>query len=577
MKREILSIVLETLKKIPELKSCDFSRVTVDATKHKSHGDYATNASMVLAHQIKKNPRELAKKILESFSSSNFFSKIEIAGPGFINFHLEIDKVNWLLDEMDESVNLGCKIYDNAQTIVVDMSSPNLAKEMHVGHLRSTIIGDSVARVLEYLGHNVIRQNHVGDWGTQFGMLLAQMELMEANGEAISLKDLEAFYVSSKKNFDNDEEFAKRSRDLVVKLQSGDEETIKKWENFRGISLDHCNATYKNLGVKLTPADVKGESFYNPMLAGIIDTLRDKELLSESDGAQCVFLDGYKNIDGEPLPMIIQKAGGGYLYSTTDLAAIQHRANDLNANRVLYFVDNRQSQHFEMVFKIAKQAGLLSNDCSLEHMGFGTMNGKDGRPFKSRDGGTVKLAELLDEAFERAFVLVKSKNPNIDEADALAIAKTVGVSSVKYADLSKHRSGDYVFDYDQMLSFEGNTAPYLLYAYTRCTGIFRKLNMRMHCYNAPSLVKEQEIDLGKKILGMKDILIDVAEQGTPHLLCNYLYEVASLFSAFYENCPVLADHVDIITQERRIALVALTGKVLREGLSLLGIEAIEKM
>lgn len=576
MKTEISKILKQCLGSIEMIAGCDLTRVVVEPTKSKSHGDYATNAALVLAPQIKAKPREIAEVIAKALEGQDMFSKVEIAGPGFVNLTLQISKVAHTLDLMDDTKNLGCFALEGSKTVVVDLSSPNLAKEMHVGHLRSTIIGDSVARVLEYLGHDVIRQNHVGDWGTQFGMLLAQMELAETKGES-SLKDLEAFYVASKQSFDSSPAFAERARELVVALQSGDPETIQKWQNFREVSLSHCQAAYEHLGVELTPEHVKGESFYNPMLSQVIKELGTAGMLTVSEGAQCVFLDGYKNKEGEALPMIVQKAGGGYLYSTTDLAAIKHRSHELNADRVLYFVDKRQAQHFEMIFKIAQLSGFAKTGTSLQHMEFGTMNGKDGRPFKSRDGGTVKLASLLAEAEERAYALVKSKNPEMDDDEAKTIAKTVGVASVKYADLSKHRSGDYVFDFDQMLSFEGNTAPYLLYAYTRCAGIFRKLGINMFSWNMPSLVAEQEIDLGKKILGLNDILNDVAENGTPHTLCNYLYEVAVLFSSFYENCPIIHQDVDIITHERRLALAALTGKVLREGLELLGIKVLEKM
>lgn len=577
MKEQITNLLLKGLEHIAITAACDKSRVVLEPTKHKSHGDYATNAAMVLAPQLKMTPRELAQILVTNLPKEDFFSKVEIAGPGFINFTLDTAKVQLILEDLEDSDHLGVFDYNWPTTVVVDLSSPNLAKEMHVGHLRSTILGDSVARVIRYLGSTVILQNHVGDWGTQFGMLLAQMELSEGKGEGADLKDLEAFYVASKKSFDSSPEFADRARELVVALQSGDVETLKKWQEFRDVSLSHCQAIYERLNVQLTDKDVKGESFYNPKLPGIIQSLRDAQMLSESEGAQCVFLDGYQNKEGEPLPMIIQKAGGGYLYSTTDLAAIAHRSHDLHANRVLYFVDKRQSQHFEMVFKIAQKAGLCHSACELTHMEFGTMNGKDGRPFRSRDGGTVKLSDLLDEAQDRALVLVKSKNPDMDDANALEIAKVVGVAAVKYADLSKHRASDYVFDFDQMLSFEGNTAPYLLYAYTRCAGIFRKTDREMAAQVYFKLVEEQEIDLGKKLLCFGDILNDVAKNGTPHVLCNYLYEVASLFSSFYEHCPILSDKVDKLTLEHRLSLVSITGKTLKEGLSLLGINVIERM
>jgi arginyl-tRNA synthetase len=415
-------------------------------------------------------------------------------------------------------------------------------------------------------------------------MLLA---FMEANPEAAEseLADLEGFYRAAKKCFDDSAEFAERARELVVQLQAGEPACMRLWHRFNDISLSHCQQAYDRLGVKLSPADVKGESAYNAELPGIIEALRDKSLLSESNGAQCVFMDEFKNAEGNPLPVIVQKAGGGYLYSTTDLAAMRYRSQTLKADRALYFVDQRQALHFQMAFEVARHAGFVHADMQLEHMGFGTMNGADGRPFKTRDGGTVKLIDLLDEAEERAYTLVKARNEQraergetpFSEEQLRSIGKVVGIASVKYADLSKHRSSDYSFNFEQMLSFEGNTAPYLLYAYTRVASVFRKLGQGYEQATGPlTLQAPQEIELAGKLAQFGEVLNGVADKGTPHTLCAYLYDLAGLFSSFYEHCPILAAE-DQSTQQSRLCLAALTGRTLKQGLELLGLETLERM
>jgi arginyl-tRNA synthetase len=449
---------------------------------------------------------------------------------------------------------------------------------MHVGHLRSTIIGDGVASVLEFLGDTVIRQNHVGDWGTQFGMLLAYLQETPATSD--ELADLENFYRAAKGRFDESEEFAERARGLVVKLQAGDAECLSLWTRFKDISLSHCQEVYERLNVKLTPKDVMGESAYNDDLANVVADLKKAGLLVESNGAQCVFLEEFKTAEGTPLPVIVQKAGGGYLYATTDLAAVRYRSNVLKADRALYFVDQRQALHFQQVFEVARRAGFVTNGMQMEHMGFGTMNGADGRPFKTRDGGTVKLVDLLDEAEERAYTLVKEKNPDVAEDELRSIAKAVGISAVKYADLSKHRTSDYSFNFNQMLSFEGNTAPYLLYAYTRVAGVFRKLEEKGETFDASAgriiLDAPQEQDLAARLAQFGETVNTVAEKGTPHVLCAYLYDLAGLFSSFYENCPILAAE-NPEQQQSRLRLAALTGRTLKQGLQLLGLDTLERM
>ena len=555
--------------------------VQIDRTKDKSHGDFATNIALMLAKPAGMKPRDLAEKLIAALPADNAVAKVEIAGPGFINFFQADDWLTGLLDQALAAPYLAVPRPEQAQTVVVDYSSPNLAKEMHVGHLRSSIIGDAVVRTLEFLGHAVVRQNHVGDWGTQFGMLLAYLEEQkseESNTElSRELGDLEGFYRAAKQRFDESDAFATRARSLVVKLQAGDEDCLALWREFNSVSLSHCQAVYDRLGVSLTPADVRGESAYNDDLAQVVSDLDARGLLSEDQGAQCVFMDEFKNKEGAPLPVIVQKADGGYLYATTDLAALRYRAGTLHADRMLYFVDQRQALHFQQMFSLAKRAGFVPEPTELEHMGFGTMNGPDGRPFKTRDGGTVKLIDLLDEAEERAYTLVKDKNPQLDDQDLRTIAHAVGIGAVKYADLSKNRSSDYIFNFEQMLSFEGNTAPYLLYAYTRVASVFRKAGLEMAQVSGDfQLQEDAEQALAARLVQFGEVLESVAEKGLPHLLCTYLYDVAGLFSTFYEHCPILSGDNEALKQSR-LKLAALTARTLKQGMELLGLSPLERM
>ena len=553
----------------------------IDRTKDKSHGDFATNIALMLAKPAGMKPRDLAEKLIAALPADNAVAKVEIAGPGFINFFQADDWLTGLLDQALADPYLAVPRPEQAQTVVVDYSSPNLAKEMHVGHLRSSIIGDAVVRTLEFLGHAVVRQNHVGDWGTQFGMLLAYLEEQKSEESDTELSrelgDLEGFYRAAKQRFDESDAFATRARSLVVKLQAGDEDCLALWREFNSVSLSHCQAVYDRLGVSLTPADVRGESAYNDDLAQVVSDLDARGLLSEDQGAQCVFMDEFKNKEGAPLPVIVQKADGGYLYATTDLAALRYRAGTLHADRMLYFVDQRQALHFQQMFSLAKRAGFVPEPTELEHMGFGTMNGPDGRPFKTRDGGTVKLIDLLDEAEERAYTLVKDKNPQLDDQALRTIAHAVGIGAVKYADLSKNRSSDYIFNFEQMLSFEGNTAPYLLYAYTRVASVFRKAGLEMAQVSGDfQLQEDAEQALAARLVQFGEVLESVAEKGLPHLLCTYLYDVAGLFSTFYEHCPILSGDNEALKQSR-LKLAALTARTLKQGMELLGLSPLERM
>ncbi|ORJ50656.1 arginine--tRNA ligase [Kluyvera intermedia] len=541
-------------------------------------GDYQANGVMAIAKKLGMAPRQLAEKVLTHLDLSGIASKVEIAGPGFINIFLApaflAEQVNLAL----QSDRLGIT-KPQAQTIVVDYSAPNVAKEMHVGHLRSTIIGDASVRTLEFLGHNVIRANHVGDWGTQFGMLIAYLELQQQENEGeMALADLEGFYREAKKHYDEDEVFAERARSYVVKLQGGDEYFLQMWRKLVDITMSQNQITYDRLNVTLTRKDVMGESLYNSMLPGIVADLKAKGLAVESEGATVVFLDEFKNKEGEPMGVIIQKKDGGYLYTTTDIACAKYRYETLHADRVLYYIDSRQHQHLMQAWTIVRKAGYVPDSVSLEHHMFGMMLGKDGKPFKTRAGGTVKLADLLDEALERARRLVAEKNPDMPADELEKLANAVGIGAVKYADLSKSRTTDYVFDWDNMLAFEGNTAPYMQYAYTRVLSVFRKADIDESALLAANVVisEDREAQLAARLMQFEETLNVVAREGTPHVMCAYLYDLAGLFSGFYEHCPILSAESEEV-RNSRLKLALLTAKTLKLGLDTLGIETIERM
>lgn len=539
-------------------------------------GDFQVNGAMGAAKRMKLNPRDLASQIIERVDVKGIAQKLEIAGPGFINVHMNNEFLaESLLKNRYEKV-----AQENKQTIVIDHSSPNLAKEMHVGHLRSTIIGDCLSRIFEYQGHNVTRQNHMGDWGTQFGMLIAELEDTLYGGDTpeLALGDLELFYQQSKKHFDEDEAFANRARDYVVKLQSGDTHCKSLWKKFIEVSVAHNLDIYKRLNVGLRGEHIKPESAYNDDLQTVVEDLYERGIAVDSDGAKVVFLPELADKNGNPSPMIIQKSGGGYLYSSTDLAALRYRVNKLKADRILYFIDARQSLHMKQVFITGRKAGYAPRSVSLEHHPFGTMMGNDGRPFKTRSGGTVKLSDLLIEAVQRAEKLVRDKNDGLDETEIESISQKVGIGAIKYADLSITRTNDYIFDWDTMLSFEGNTAPYLQYAYTRIRSIFRKAGINSSELTSHiKIIENQEKTLSLKLLQFESVIDQVAADCYPHTLCSYLYELASAFMSFYENCPVLKHDVSVETQLSRLKLCELSAETLACGLDLLGIEVMEKM
>ena len=571
-------------------------------------GDYQANGAMALAKRLRKNPREVAEAVLAHLDVADLCETPEIAGPGFINLRLRPDYLCGALGAACADDRLGVERAEKTETVVVDYSAPNLAKEMHVGHLRSTIIGDALARMLEFAGHSCLRQNHFGDWGTQFGMHLAytrrfaHMPFADMLREHPELRETENIYQEAKKLFDSDPTFADEARCMVRMLQAGDKDCLDWWSFIRRLTLEHCQLIYRRLGVLLTYADVRGESAYNDVLPKIIEALQAKGLLAESEGAQCVFLTDaqgkplFVNKEGEPLPFLVQKSDEGFLYATTDLAAIAFRtgclpeirnpqsairnSNSPRADRILYVVDARQSLHFRMVFECAYQAEFAKRDKhELVHIAFGTMMGPDGKPFKTREGGTVKLMDLLDQAVEKARKLVDEKSPGLSAEERQEIARKVGIGAVKYADLAQNRTSDYVFSWEKMLSLDGNTAPYLQYAYTRIRSIFRRGGHEaesQRCDSSPiPLAAPEELALGKMLLRFPETLSRALEDYRPSVLATYLFDLAQAFTAFYNACPVIQS--DEPTRSARLKLCDLAARILSKGLYLLGIDTAERM
>jgi len=631
-------------------------------------GDYQANGAMALAKRLKRKPREVAEAVLAHLDISDLAEKPEIAGPGFINMRLRPEWVSRELGRANPDERLGVPHAEKPETVVVDYSAPNLAKEMHVGHLRSTIIGDALVRMIDFVGQQVIRQNHIGDWGTQFGTVilamwhicmvadrrrepefiqralseLGKVKKGDPGQESILCKYRDRHQEDLNDDFRGDKWFhpflrrivrerslpldkllpAYQLVNLIESLAEGTSLTMESppdhraipysgvssyvttmlqhrqdpnnkqefdaWEYAKSLTVEACEAVYSRLGVLLTRADILGESAYNDDLPKVVEELRAKGLLTESKGAQCVFLDGFVAKDGSPLPFIVQKSDEGYLYATTDLAAIRYRVGELHANRILYVVDARQSLHFQMLFACARKAGFAPPDVALVHVAFGTMMGPDGRPFKTREGGTVKLMDLLDEAEKRAYELVTRKNEEdvaAGRAQPLAedqrhdIAHKVGIGAVKYADLSQSRTSDYVFSWEKMLALDGNTAPYMQYAYARVRSIFRKGGHEAEEHRgdaAPIPVDAPaELALAKMILRFPEAIDRTLEDYRPNVLAAYLYDLAQAFTAFYDACPVIQSEEP--TRANRLKLCDLTARVIEKGLGLLGIETAERM
>jgi arginyl-tRNA synthetase len=572
----IKKVLDQSITRALQLAGASDSNAVIKQSQKAEFGQYQANGVMGAAKKLKMNPRELAAQVIEALDLP-LAEKVEIAGPGFINIHLDAQAVAAALSKLHTDSMLGIEAPPR-QSYVIDYSAPNLAKEMHIGHLRSTTMGDAAARILDFLGHDVTRANHVGDWGAQFGSLLAYMDQLEQSGEILSteLKDLEVFYKKASALFKSDEEFAIRARAYVVRLQSGDDRCLELWQQFISESINHCQGVYDKLNITLTRQDIKAESSYNDDLAVVVSELKDKGLLEISDGAKCVFLEEFKGKDDKPLPAIVQKSDGGYPYLASDIAALRYRSQTLNADNALYFIDARQRLHMRQLFAVSKAAGYLTQSKVFKHLPFGVILKDDGTPFKTRDGADVKLIDVIDEAIERAFRLVTSKNPDLDETIRRNISEVVGVGAIKYAELSKNRTTDYIFDWDTMLSFEGNTAPYLQYAYTRIRSIFRRAEIDSTSLDSKIVLQHPvEFALAVKLLQFPEAIDSVTDDFQANVLCNYLFEVSGQFMSFYEACPILNQDDEI--KNSRLMIADITSKILKQGLELLGIQTVEKM
>ena len=572
LRNEIIPLISETMSKL-DIDENQWLNLIGNATDL-SHGDIALPCHS-LSRILRKSPNDIADEITLDLSlrASNIAHVSSING--FVNFKANSSWLSNQLSLINSDPNLGVKS-ENRKIIVIDYSSPNVAKMMHVGHLRSTVIGDSLARMLEFKGHDVRRENHIGDWGTPFGMLIEHfIECEQVDVEEI---DLNTFYKHARDKFDSDADFASRSRERVVKLQSREDETIELWQQLVNYSLIHFNQVYEQLGVLLNDNDLAGESSYEELLPDVVERLRNKNMIVESKGALVVFPDGWVNRDDEPLPLIIRKGDGGYNYATSDLACIINRVDTIGSTEFLYVVGAEQSQHFDMVFQVARDAGFMDDSIKAVHVTFGLVLRPDGKKLASREGKAITLKNLLDESVSRAKKLIQEKNPNMHESEIDEISSMIGIGAVKYADLSIDRNKNYIFDWDKMLSFDGNTAPYLQYAHARINSIFRKASIPKENFDSIeiSLINDHEESLSRAIIGFSESLDEAIGNYAPHRLAVYLHKLAQEFGSFYENCPVLLND-DELTMNRRLALCNLTARTLSTGLNLLGIDAPERM
>ncbi|MER7993421.1 arginine--tRNA ligase [Micromonospora chalcea] len=552
--------------------------VPVDpAVRRSQHADFQSDAALGLARRLSRPPREIAAEVRERAALADVCASVEVSGPGFLNLTVADHALGGLVSALAADPRLGVPPVAEPETVVVDYSAPNVAKEMHVGHLRSTVIGDAAARTLEWLGHRVLRANHLGDWGTPFGMLIEHLlDLGEAGAaQELSMGDLDGFYKAARAKFDDDPAFQERSRRRVVALQGGDPATLRLWRLLVTQSESYFLTVYDLLDVTLTGDDFQGESSYHDQLAPTVEELDRLGLLRRSEGADCVFPPGSVGRDGAPLPLIVRKSDGGFGYPATDLAALRHRTGTLGATRLLYVVGLPQRRHFEMVFAVGAQAGWLTAPVRAEHVGFGSILGPDGRMLRSRAGGAVKLVGLLTEAVERATALARERNPELGEAEAAEVGRAVGIGAIKYADLSGDRHKDYVLDWERMLSLDGNTAPYLQYAYSRVRSIFRRAGAAARPDAEVSLAEPAERALAMELVGFAAVVEEVAGSLEFHRLTAYLHRLAVAFSAFYERCPVLRAEGPL--RESRLVLCELTARVLRQGLDLLGIRTPERL
>lgn len=551
------------------------------ATNNPKFGDYQSNLALSLSKKLGQPPRQVAQAIVDQFESGDMFETPQLAGPGFINLRFKASYLSAQLQLRQNDDRLGIAPTENPQKIIVDFSSPNIAKEMHVGHLRSTIIGDCIARILEFQGHEVLRLNHVGDWGTQFGMLITYLrEVAPAaltTADAIDLGDLVAFYKKAKARFDEDPEFQVTARNEVVNLQSGSPETLRAWNLLCEQSRKEFQIIYDVLNIQINE---RGESFYNPYLSAVVADLKVAGLLVEDHGAQCVFVDGFTNREGQPLPLIVQKSDGGFNYATTDLAALRYRITEDKAQRIIYVTDSGQSDHFAQVFQVAQKANWIPETVEITHVPFGLVQGEDGKKLKTRSGDTVRLRDLLDESVDRFGAILDARIAEEDRTEPpefkTNVATVAGLSAVKYADLSQNRTSNYVFSYDKMLADRGNTAPYLIYAYARVQSISRKGNIDFSTLTSTLQLREDaELMLAKHLLQLEEAIAAVGTELLPNRLCLYLFELSQKFNTFYDACPVLKAEGDV--KESRLILCDLTARSLKLGLGLLGIQTLDRM
>ena len=543
--------------------------------------DAQANGALPLAKTVGGSPRDVAQKVLDAAGDlSDILAGTEIAGPGFINLVFSDEFVERELSALSADDRLGVRTAAEPRKVVVDYSAPNVAKEMHVGHLRSTVIGDSIVRMVGFAGHTVVRENHIGDWGTQFGMLIEHMQDVGEDQAAseLGVGDLDAFYKEARRKFDASEEFKTRARLRVVALQGGDAETLRLWRILVSLSTVYFNEVYRRLGVLLTDDDLMGESAYNDLLDPVVDRLRAAGLLQVDDGAEVVFPEGFTNRENEPLPMIVRKGDGGYGYAATDLATVIDRVERQGITSMLYVVGAPQAQHLQMVAAVSRMAGWITDDMEFNHIAFGSVLGSDRKMLKSRSGESIKLISLLDEAVERAAAAIAEKNPEMPAGDRARVANMVGIGAVKYADLSGDRIKDYIFDWERMLSFDGNTAPYLQYAHARICSIFRRAGIDRASVRstAPRPEDPRERALAMRLMRFDGAVWDALDGYQPHKMCTYLYDLASDFTSFYEHCPVLKAE-DAAVRDSRLHLCDITARVMEKGLGLLGIGAPEQM
>ncbi|MCB1112941.1 MAG: arginine--tRNA ligase [Chlamydiales bacterium] len=562
-----------SLKAFPELEGSDFPVEVLQSTQQK-FGDYQYNSAMKMAKQLGKPPREIGQRIIDHIDCGTLIESLELAGPGFVNIHLKAEALDNFTNAIAGDAHLAVDKPHGDHRILVEFSSPNTAKELHVGHLRSTIIGDCLARLFEFLGYDVLRLNHIGDWGTQFGMLIAHMKeeapYVLTGEQHTDLSHLVGWYKESKKRFDDDIDFKKRAQNEVVALQSGNETSLAAWKILCAISREAYQEIYDLLDIKITE---RGESFYNPMLEAVVDDLDAKGLITISHGAKCIFLEGFKNRDGDPLPLMVQKSDGGYNYDTTDMAAMKQRAEEEGVERIIIVTDAGQAIHFQMIEQASVKAGYLDpQKVQFDHVTFGVVLGPDGKKFKTRSGETERLIDLISTAIEKAGEILKERSPEMDEQERKELARALGIGAIKYADLSCNRSGDYTFSYDRMLRFEGNTAAYLMYSYVRVAGIKRKIGIDQ-IKGSIILEHPTERALGLHLAQFGEALEQVSKDLLPNRLTDYLYALAEKFNAFYRDCPVEGSE----QQSSRLLLCETVARVMKQGLEILGVKTVERM